>query len=159
MPSFSNIHDLMKHVKKVTRYPMEQVAYKVEEILKDYIMREWYSRMEPLDYSRTYEFINSLTISPTKEISDGWNIEIYFDPSKIHAMPADEDRSWNKHMSVSGEDVSENIMFYIEYGNNSPLYKYEGIHMVKNTIEYCKTNKIPIKEMINELRKHGFQVK
>lgn len=159
MPSFNNVNDLMKFIKRTTRYPLEQVAHKVEDILKQYILDNWYGRMTPSDYSRSYQFINSLTIKPTQEINDGWQIEIYFDNEKIMPMYADDDRYWNKHMSVYGEDVSDDIPFFIEYGNNSPIYEYQGIHMVKNTADYCRDNNIPIKEMIRELKKYGFKVR
>jgi predicted RNA binding protein YcfA (HicA-like mRNA interferase family) len=149
----------MRYAKRTTRYPLEQVARKIEDILKQYIMDEWYGRMNPEDYSRTYNFVNSISVKPTQEIKDGWMVEIYFDNEKIFPEYADEDRTWNKHMSVYGEDVSDYIPEWIERGNNSPIYNYKGVHMMQNTFEYCEKYNIPIKEMIKELKKYGFNVK
>ena len=141
-----NLGQLELYVNKRLEKAMDEVGDEVAKELGDYVFKNWYqARGNPKDYNRTFQFLESVTFQ-TMFARGKFFTEVFFDPDLIDAM-YDEYSSWNQHMSVRKEDVTEDIVGWIEYGQNSPLYSYDGIHMVENVREWCKKR---YREMLKE---------
>lgn len=157
MPSFSDFDSLFNYIGKNIKQPLQQIAQEIEQEMKDYIMREKYNWTTE-DYVRTYDYINSITISPILNSRHGVDVEIYFDSNKITPSNAPQGSTWNRHKDIYGNSVNEQIPFWIEEGNgDSPYYQYEGIHVIKNTVEDLERNGVHINKLIQLLNSKGFK--
>lgn len=156
MPTFDNLKSLQNYIRKNNKSVLHQIGLEIEEEMKQYIMKELYQKYSPEDYARTYDYINSLTVSSVKESSSGYVIEIFFDANKISARSV-SDRYWNQHMSIDGDDFSKHIPYIVEYGTNGSLHDREGIRVVEKTVEDLKQGDL-IKKARNILKSKGFDI-
>lgn len=147
MPDFKSIKELNKYIeRKYIEEFIKKIGKEVYNILYNEVRVEWYQRngidWEPKDYERTFQLLNSITCSPVFRNGNEYLVKIYYDTDKIQPMFGTEDKPWTRHMSIiNHKDVSEAIPYYIEYGNNSPIYEYQGVHPVKNTLEQLDEDK------------------
>jgi hypothetical protein len=166
MPDFSvnNLNDLnrvFKHIERIVRINIPEAMTKIKEVLVDYIMTNWYSRIgfSPSNYTRTYQYVNSIDISKVEMRGDGQiSASIFFDTNKIRPLPPAFPGEWGQHQGLSGQDVSAAIPYFIEFGNNSPLYSYEGVAPVANTIRIVQQRHIHTAALADALRKAGYVV-
>lgn len=137
--TFRNLNDLNSYVEDKLRGAMDKVGDQTAKELGDYVFKYWYkANGKPKDYNRTFEFLNSIEFKTT--VSGGViATKVFFNDKLIKPMH-DEYSSWNQHMSLTGADVSGNIVGWIEHGQTSKAYSYDGIHMVKNVKEWAKRN-------------------
>ena len=154
--TFKNLNQINNHVNKILKTSMDEVGKQVAKELGDYVFKNWYqARGTPKDYNRTFQLLESVSFQAM--VSQGKvSTEVFFDPDLIDSM-YDEYSSWNQHMSLSQEDMTENIVGWIEKGQNSSLYSYKGIHMVENVRNWAKTNYRKI--LIKEMKKNGINLK
>lgn len=153
--TFKNLDQLNKHINKLLKKAMDDVGLEVTKELGDYVFKNWYlAKGTPNDYNRTFNFINSVTFQ-TMVANGKVFTEVFFNPDLIKPM-YDEYSSWNQHMSLSQKDVSESVVGWIEYGQNSHLHSYEGIHMVENVREWCKKNYRRL--LIDSMKKQGIKL-
>lgn len=98
-------------------------------------------------------------MSKAKRTINGYEVVIYFDINKINPYPA-QDGEWSKHESiVDGKDVTSNIPYYIEYGNKSPIYSYEGVRPVEITKEWLNNTNYINNKISQLLKSHGFTIR
>lgn len=155
IPDFKSLDSLFNYINKNIKSVIPQLAQQIEETIKQYILERQYS-WTPSDYSRTYQYINSLTISKIQESSDGIAVELYFDTSKITPMPHDDDRTWNKHMDMYGNPVNEFIPLWLEEGTpGNPYYSHPGNHAVRDSYEEFKNGKA-VQGLYMLLKSKGF---
>ena len=67
MPTFKNLNDLMKYVKKATSDSMPELGKELEEIMKEEIQTQVYDAYNPSTYDRTKQLLNSVE---TTNVSD-----------------------------------------------------------------------------------------
>ena len=67
MPTFKNLNDLMKYVKKATSDSMPELGKELEEIMKEEIQTQVYDAYDPSEYERTMQLLNSVE---TTNVSD-----------------------------------------------------------------------------------------
>lgn len=166
MPNFSvnDLRDLtrvFKYIEKSVKISISEVMQKIKDILKDYILAHWYNRagFSPSNYTRTYDYINSISISKVQVNGNGEvSASIYFDTDKIRPLPPAFPGEWGQHSGLSGQDVSAAIPYYIEYGNDSSLYAYDGVAPVGNTRSLVQRQHIHTLELANALRQMGYVV-
>ena len=60
MPTFKNLNDLMKYVKKATSDSMPELGKELEEIMKEEIQTQVYDAYDPSEYERTMQLLNSV---------------------------------------------------------------------------------------------------
>jgi len=155
--TFNTIEELMIYLQKQIPVSLEAIGEEVKKILRDNVQQLWYDRpFTPTHYTRSMEYINSIVCSKATKISNGqYRVEIYFATDLIQPYMS-PNGEWNQHASIYGEDVSAQIPYYIEEGNNSPLFEYQGVHPVKITKEWIEDNDYLRKRMIKFLGKYGF---
>ena len=126
---------------------LQYMAEMTAELLYYYTVNDFYSKREPKNYNRTFELLDSITVSPQGENGS----EVYFDINKIHGHRTGKG-TWNQHMSTPTRDeptvrnVRKFIPIMAEEGNGgSSMYSYEGGHMMESTLRH-------ISEEIESLR-------
>jgi len=175
-----NTNDLKKllefQVGKHIKFALGEVAKKVEQVVKDYVMENWYNAYTPTQYTRTYEFINSLTISKVEELGNGqYSVVLFFDTNKIYPSAPDGIGRWSRHASITevewdggtprlNDDVSDWIPYWISEGQNSPIYgalhddRFKGIKIPENVKKKVEETSIHLKEISRILRAKGINV-
>ena len=78
MATFKTLDSLFRHIEKNISNSLHYIALEVEKIMKEYIMKHLYNAYTPEDYTRTYDYINSLRIKKVNKTNSGYQVEIYF---------------------------------------------------------------------------------
>lgn len=159
MRDFKDFKSLFAYIEATLPINLEIIGEEVKNILKDNIENLWYGRSyTPTSYTRTMEYLNSVQCSKARKVGGGYEIEIYFATDLI--LPHSYDNGeWPQHQSITdGEDVSAAIPSYIEYGNNSSLFSYEGVRPVGVTKDWLNDTDYVNKRIISLLGSYGFKV-
>ena len=69
MPTFKNLNDLMKYVKKATSDSMPELGKELEEIMKEEIQTQVYDAYDPSTYERTKQLLNSVETTNIRDNS------------------------------------------------------------------------------------------
>jgi hypothetical protein len=161
---FSDFNALIKHLENNIVLDIQKIGEEVKNVLRNNVRVLWYERngmnWTPQDYERTWQLIDSISVSKAIKLGNKYQVEVYYDTDKIVPMYGTEDKPWTRHMSITDfSDVSEAIPFWVEEGNNnSPIYSYEGVYPVKTTIEDLKSDDY-IKTRLKELLEmQGYRV-
>lgn len=159
--TFSNWKDLMKYLDKQVEINLEKIGQEIAGVLKRYVQTNWYDARDEGYYQRTMDVLNSITVEKAKPIKNGYEVRIFFDESKIRMIEYDE--FFNAHMSVDGSgmyggwSIPKWVVYWMNYGQNSPLYSYEGVHFLEDTIEWTKDDNYHINRMKELLEAKGFK--
>lgn len=160
MAEFRDLKSFFNYVEKNMKFALQEVAYEIEEIIKNYIIERLYNTYTPSSYTRTYDYINSLTVDKVEFTDDGYQVFIYFDTKKIRPLPPDEVGRWSRHQSITdGTDVSDLIPYFIEYGTHGSLWDREGIYAIENIEKELLQTKLHLKKIVSILQSRGFNVK
>lgn len=151
---------LMKALEKETEKAVEYAGDQIKKILHDNVQHLWYNaRGDAYQYSRTYEVINSITLETLKQGKGGYTARIYFDENKISPRIS-ENGGFNSHMSLNGDtswggrSLASLVVEFMELGQNSPVYSYDGAHFVEATYETAKEDAVYLIE--ESLNRAGF---
>jgi hypothetical protein len=163
---FMSAEWLVKQIHKQMQPALAKMATElggsIKMLLHKYVAKNWYSAMKPTSYERTFQFIDSLSVDIKPNERQGYDILVFFDSDKIDSIERDSGQ-WNAHMSVDGstsyggKSIGDLLVEFIEFGQYSPLYSYDGIHMIENTKKRLKTKKDHIKIINRVLRRYGFK--
>lgn len=158
MPVFNDTNSLRDYILRYSAEVLENnVSKKVYNIMRIYIDEKLYRTQSPENYQRTYELLNSLTISKIiKKGNNIYEVEVFFDTSKIH--PYKSMIGWNKHMGTvgksNGKDVSRYIPGYMEYGHRG-LYYQRPLNFNKEAYDYLVASSEHIAEFKRMLQVYG----
>lgn len=170
--TFKNFKDMFKYIEKNVVDVMDDVGEEVKKIIEKYIMENVYKNYSPTHYSRTFEYLDSLSISDIQKEKNGYSITLFFDTDKIHPYYPDKPGNWSSHMSITsvaqsprskgyggGNDKSEMIPYWIEFGVTGSLWDREGAYPVQFTKNELYQTKKHVKKLKELLEKKGFKVK
>lgn len=149
----------MKHLESQMVLNLAKIGEEVKGWLRNNVHLLWYNRpFTPQNYDRTFELIECLSVRPVKKTGNGqYQVEIYFDTDKMNTYPA-ENGQWSKHESITtGTDVRLFIPLWIEEGQNSPLYSFDGVHPVETTISEVEQDHYIKNRMMELLRDKGYK--
>lgn len=117
----------------------EYLSELAREYMKEYIQQEVYLNDALLsggEYSGTYErtsqFLNAIEVK--KNSKNQWAVGI--DGRKISAISRPD--GFHAHESFNGVSAAGAMSSFIEYGNNSSIYGYAGIHYIEKTQQYIE---------------------
>lgn len=137
--NITNLSELAIYTQSLTNAFSEYMAQLGMEFMRDYIIERVYmdnalsGGSSPTSYDRTGDFFNAITI--TQSSKGNWSVGI--DGRKINVSPADEGTSdWGQHAGIHGEAVAGAMAEFIDQGNDSTIYSYQGIEYVKATEDY-----------------------
>lgn len=160
MTDIRSYKELFKVINQNIQLSLEQVGKQVQKMVKDYILEELYRNHQPTEYDRTFEFLNSVSVSKVDEITKGkYTVQIYFDLNKIFPMEI-SDSTWNQHMDIWGNSqvFEERLILWLEQGTKKGLYPREGIHSMETIREDLARSKEYVQMIKEFLEKKGFQV-
>lgn len=157
--TFDNLGALLKDIgENILTSNLEIIGEEIKQKLRDNVDKLWYSTFTPYQYERTFEYINSISVSKAKRIENGYEVVIFFDTDKINPYPPPAPGKWSKHQSITNaQDVSEMIPIWIEEGQNSPIYSYAGAEPVGVTKEQLEEEKFLQKRMMELLIAQGYK--
>jgi hypothetical protein len=150
-----------KILKKEIQVNLEQIGKEIAGVLKKYVNDNWYKNSNPESYQRTYDILNSITVSKVKHMSDGYEVSIYFDETKIRMI--EYEGLFNAHLSIDGSGMYQGmsipqwVVYWMNYGQNSPKYSYEGAGFLEDTIKWTEDDKYHINRMCELLEGKGFR--
>lgn len=161
MPAFNNLKQTYDYiVKQSVKALQDDVIRKVEDLLKQYTLNNLYNQFIVEEYDRTFEFLHSITITPTYKTSTGYGIEIFFDPDKMYVHILDG--KWNQHADIYGNSITDKLAIWLEYGTQNDgenFYPREGAYMLRDTITFVKQSKIHIEKLKSYFKTKGILVK
>lgn len=176
---------LQDHLNKITKLVTLDIAIDVQELLKNKLMDEVYlgqalrkrkkSGYGSGSYERTFQLVESITFSVESQWSNRYTAKVYFDYSDIQP---ENQREWrdgdgfNAHMSLppkgsgfrstiagdisyNGKSIGEWLVEWVEGGQNSSVYSYEGTDFFKETEEKLGDSSTgsPSKYLVNIAKK------
>jgi ABC-type molybdate transport system substrate-binding protein len=160
MPEFKDLKSLNVYIEKTYLIQaLNKIGEEIKGWLRNNVRLLWYERSyTSTAYSRTYELIDSISVRQAKKMPDGYyQVEIYFDTDLMNTYPA-SDGEWSKHESITtGTDVRLMIPAFVEWGQNSPLFSYEGVHPVQTTYEEIRDDNYLVTRMKELLGNAGFK--
>lgn len=158
---FSNWNDLLKYLDKQVEINLEKIGKEIADVLKHYVNENWYKDHQPEYYDRTMDILNSISVTKAKPIKNGYEVKIYFDESKIRMI--EYDGLFNAHMSINGDasysswSIPQWVVYWMNYGQNSPIYSYDGVNFLEDTIEWTQDDNYHINRMKELLEVKGFK--
>lgn len=164
---FTNLNDLYKYLESQIEVNLDKIAKEIASVLKHYVQENWYNRMDSVklgfdQYQRTFEVLNSISCEKVKKVGNSFEVKIFFDENKIHSIH--RDGTWNAHMSLDGSteyggmSIPEWVVYWLNYGQNSPVYSYPGGGFLEETIRWTEDDKYHINRMKELLEAKGFIV-
>lgn len=132
---FTNTKQIEKYLEKQIIKALTEVADVVRQRLYDTVKNRLYDAWTPSQYKRTMELLKCISHTKVKKVYGSYVVNIYYDTKKIHPYVSDDAR-WNKHADFWGEDVSEYIPLWIEYGTDNQYFSHDGILAVEDTLEW-----------------------
>lgn len=88
-----NNADLQKVLKQQIYRYMVDIKEKLPVYLEEFIMSEFYDQYEPTMYDRKFRIILAIMTSKIKDIGNGYEFEIYLDPTAVSYDPS----FWTSH--------------------------------------------------------------
>lgn len=86
--------DLNTYLKSICKQAAENIGEDVKELIKDFIMI-YYSEFSPSEYSRTYNFLDSVTRTEAIPIPNGYKVIIYLDSAGTDYEEVEPIDVWN----------------------------------------------------------------
>lgn len=146
------------YVKKNILTPLiKDLTKEIHKELYDYVEKEWYESNSGRSsfgrtnannsfYTRTYSFLNNLIKTDFKSKGHDFSMKIYFDYANMSTVPPEWGSSGfftkfgsrvslNGDTSYEGASISKWLIQWIEEGQKSKIYSYDGIHMFKTLDE------------------------
>lgn len=158
MAVYNSVSALQKKLKADIRNAvLNKIKQKCYELVRNLLMDTVYSNTN-YEYERTMDLYNSVTVNTIRDGSTHVSFEVFIDSSKIDANPV-EDSKWNQHMSMDGEDVSEELPVWIEEGFDSPYYQRKPAEYMLESFAEMQNGKNNIAtQLAKELRSEGWKV-
>ena len=129
----------------------------IKLLLKDNLENLWYERKINHEYRRTSELLESVTASKVFRKGRYESVaQVFFDDSKVSHIKNPNEK-WGQHASsIDGNPFDISIIAsYLNYGEVTPLYTFDGVNFVKATMEQLSE----IDYRINKkLKAMGYQV-
>ena len=136
---FQTLNAYYNYINKQLESCMKEVGRQLRDEMKDYLFQKWYKAYTPEEYNRSFNLLDSiefelLKTGSTIAVKVGYNTDLI-------KPEYDEYSYWNQHMSMDGQDVSDVLPYYIEFGNGKNLYyRYDGIGVLEYMRKYMEDN-------------------
>lgn len=102
-----NNKDFQKAMKPLLYKWMVDIRNKLPDYLEEYIMSEFYDQYSPSSlYDRQFRILEAIMTSEIRDIGNGYEFEIYLDPTKVSYDPA----FWTSHgvtYYIQGDDADD----------------------------------------------------
>jgi len=132
-------NDVFKKMTPVVNNVVKEASEQINLLLREYLYDLWYEMNVNYEYVRTYELINSISVSELKGLGkNGATATVFFDSSKLNHNRV-EGNPWGQHESMDGSPIGYILASWIDQGTSgSPYYNFDGVNYVKATMENLK---------------------
>jgi len=138
-----------KEVKKALKAELKAKFYGRPGYAQDNSGTDW--------YTRTWELVDCISVRPLKKNGNEFITEVFYDTDKMNTYPTDG-HEWSKHESITtGTDVRLMIPFWIEFGQDSPLYSWGEFNIVGDLTERLIDDRALLQHFMSALTKKGFK--
>ena len=96
MPKFKSYEELEKYINKACSKAVQKTCDKLLEVLKAFIMSEYYDVFDPKKYQRTWQFYNSAMIQMLTDTCG----RIFMNPDTMTYPVAKEGWSWDGALQI-----------------------------------------------------------
>jgi hypothetical protein len=162
MATFNNVKDLLRFIETQLPINLEKICNEIKGVLKNELLNHWYNTYMPSSYHRTYQLIESITVSKAIKVGNVWQANIYFDEDKIEPIESNFGL-FPSHMNITdgaseygGKTYGELLPMWIEEGQHSSIWSSTGIHMVERTVDWAREDNYVKNRMMELLRNKGF---
>jgi len=171
--AFNTQRELREALLGVLKEALNEAGEIIKKELHTRVMTDWYMRNDSPPkknsedeyyYERTYELINSLTLTTKKDKKNQIVTHVYFDTNKIRPSAQVNNfsgfyahASFGGIMSYDGTPISHHLISWIEEGNNSPVAPIKGIHMLQLVNDYMESGVID-KIIKSTFKKYGLNI-
>jgi hypothetical protein len=137
-----SIEELIQIQRTIAAEFNQHMAKLAKDYMQNYIFQKVYLENSFLQdggglyYERTGDLAEAVVCTQSK--NGEWKVGI--DGRKLHAIPRESADMWGQHTSIHGVAQSTNMAEWVNAGNDSPLYSYNGIEYMQATENYI--NKI-----------------
>lgn len=127
------------------KYALKNFMIEAKKQLYDFT-NAWYKAKPEGTYQRTYEFLESITISSPEYHNGRWEMGLFFDPKK---MTLGNNNGWSQHIDRF------NLSEIIEHGWE---YRTDGSEAMFKTAEWAEIRGFS-QELVKFLEKKGYNIK
>jgi hypothetical protein len=156
----------MNYLEKSIEVDLTKVGTEIAGVLKNYVRLNWYADHTPEFYKRTEEILNSITVSKSTRVGNKFEVKIFFDEEKIKMQSSTYGKGlFGHHMSLDGStswdgmSIAQWVVWWMNYGQNSPLHSYEGAGFMEETMKFTEEDNYAVERLADLLRQKGFDVK
>lgn len=153
---FVDYESLFKHMdEKIIDVVLIKVSEQIRDMWKQMVDDEFYGKYNPVEYERSWQSLDSISIIKTERIGSNYTVTIAYDESKIKEFSYIGKRSGIERMAHT--DIPNQAMF-IEYGFEGYGTEREGVHAFEEMLRYIKTDSF--KALFNaQVRRLGYDIK
>lgn len=153
MPRYCDTYDsLFKIMEEDIGEALMNVSNELITIWKDLVETNWYSKYDPLVYSRTWQTLDAISLMDVKKVNGGYEIAISYDESKIQTIQETSPYEYVKHSDPSQQGWLVEQGFIMNNG-----VRREGAHALEEMINYTKSKDFKVL-FENECRKLGYGI-
>jgi hypothetical protein len=161
---FNNLNELNTYLGKIVEQEIVKFAEEVKKALQQELKAKFYGRAgyhqnsSGTDwYTRTWELVDCITCSLVKKNGNEYSIRVYYDTDRMNTYNA-QDGEWSKHQSITdSQDVRYMLPFWIEEGQDSPLYSWGGFHIVKDLTDRLIDDRALLLHFAHKFEQKGFK--
>lgn len=159
MLEFENYDKLFKHIDNNVEKQLPKIADLIKATLEKYVI-DFYHSYTPLFYKRTWDLLNSISVSAISKNNDLSEIQVFFDINLIHPkistfwLPTSlESKRVHHHIDQNMNPSNDIIPFITNDGWKLPNgNKRQGGKFLKSIDSFCnnKSNWIPYLQRLLE---------
>jgi hypothetical protein len=162
---FQTVSSLQIHLKNNIQEAIQvRLTEIIIKVVDSFLHKNVYDKYTPSEdsmysYDRTYELLNSITVSEPKMGHKQATFEVYMDTDKIEPNETVGD-TWNQHADIKyTEDTSEYIPMWVEYGTQGSLWDRDpALYMYDSWVELSGGDNSLARHLAKALEAEGWNV-
>lgn len=164
MKACKNLTEVNNYLGKIVEQEIMKFAEEIKKALRSELKAKFYGREGYSQndagtqwYTRTWELIECISVRPLKKDGNVYSTEIFYDTDKMNTYDA-ANGEWSKHQSITtGTDVRLMLPFWVEFGQDSPLYSWEGFNIVGDLTDRLIDDRALLLHFAHKFEQKGFK--
>ena len=165
MKTFKNLNELNDYLGKIVEEEIKKIGNETKKALQAEIKAKFYGRPgyhpnqeETNWYTRTWELLNCIDTEFKRIGKNEFQVRVFYNTDLMNTYPA-EPGKWSSHQSITtGTDSRLMFPAWLEWGQNSPLYSWEGMNIVGDLYDRWEDDKVIMQHFRDAFLRKGFQV-
>ena len=164
-----NLNEVIDYIASIVEREIKIIGERTKDALKMEVKSKFYGRpgyhpnqQETDWYVRTWELLNCIDFEFKKINKNEYQVRIFYNTDKMTTSPSyirNGKKQWSSHESITtGTDVRLMFPAWLEWGQNSPLYSWEGMNIVGDLYDRWEDDRVVMQHFRDTFRKEGFTV-